>query len=244
MKLARFAAAAAVVAIAAACHVRSDAEARDAGPAVDRNYTIGAFQRIEVSGPYEVTVRADGAPGVTAHGGSAVLDNTEVAVKDGALRIGQRDRKGFHWNWGHDGKVTVTVTGAGAIDGAAIAGSGGLRIDRVATPRFKGEVAGSGDLNVDSLQADQVDLGIAGSGNVKVAGKAGRVSMSIAGSGDLDAGGLQAADASVSVAGSGNVIAHASGSANIEIVGSGDVDLKGGAKCTVSKHGSGNVSCS
>ena len=244
MKLARFAAAAALIAIVAACHDRSEAESRDAGPAVDRNYTVGAFQRIEVAGPYEVVVKADGTPGVTAHGGSAVLDNTEVAVKGGTLRIGQRDRKGFHWNWGHDGKVTVTVTGAGAIDGAAIAGSGGLRIDSVKTAKFKGEVAGSGDLSIDSLQADLADLGIAGSGNLKAAGKAGRVSIGIAGSGDLDAGGLQATDANVSIAGSGNVIAHASGTADVSIVGSGDVDLKGGAKCTINKQGSGNVSCS
>jgi len=30
----------------------------------------------------------------------------------------------------------------------------------------------------------------------------------------------------------------------VSIMGSGDVEMTGGAKCDVSKHGSGNVRCS
>ena len=38
--------------------------------------------------------------------------------------------------------------------------------------------------------------------------------------------------------------ANATGTADVDIVGSGDVDLTGGAKCTISKAGSGDVRCS
>jgi len=40
------------------------------------------------------------------------------------------------------------------------------------------------------------------------------------------------------------VTAQATGTADVSIMGSGDVELTGGAKCTVSKAGSGDVRCS
>lgn len=244
MKFARFATAAALVLVMAACHTRSEGEVRDPGPQVNRDYKVGAFHKIAVSGPYDVTVTSGGTPGISAHGGKALLDETAISVEGDTLKIIPRKKHGMRWNWGNHGKVTVTVSGAGALSGAAIAGSGGIRIDRAATASFKGEVAGSGDLAVDALDAKDVELSIAGSGGIRAAGKAGKLELNIAGSGDIDVPGLVATDASVSIAGSGNVSAHATGHANVSILGSGDVTLTGGAKCDVSKQGSGNVNCS
>ena len=244
MRIVRFATTAALFLAMAACHDRSDGEVRDAGPATDRNYTVGAFSKIAVAGGYDVTVTAGGAPGVHAHGGKAVLDDTDIVVENGTLKIRPHQKNGIHWGWGRHDKVTVSVTGAGALAGAAIAGSGDVRIDRAGGAAFKGEVAGSGNLGIDALDAREVELSIAGSGGIRAAGKAGKADFNIAGSGDIDAPGLAATDASVSIAGSGNVTAHATGQADISILGSGDVTLTGGAKCTISKHGSGNVSCS
>ncbi len=244
MRIARFATAAALFLAMAACHDRGDGEVRDAGPVIDRNYTVGAFQKIAVAGGYDVTVTAGGAPGVHAHGGKALLDETEIVVENGTLKIQPRKKSGFHWGWGEHGKVTVSVTGAGALTGAVIAGSGDLRIDRAGGAAFKGEVAGSGNLGIDALDAQQVELSIVGSGGIRASGKAGKIDLSIAGSGDIDAPGLAATDASVSIAGSGNVTANATGRADISILGSGDVTLTGGAKCAVNKNGSGNVYCS
>ncbi|MEO5809458.1 MAG: head GIN domain-containing protein [Sphingomicrobium sp.] len=244
MRIARFATAAALVLAMAACHDRSRGEVRDAGPATDRDYTVGAFQKIAVSGGYDVTVTAGGASGVHARGGQAVLDETEILVENGTLKIQPRRKSGFHLGWGNHGKVTVTVSGAGALTGAAIAGSGDLRIDRAGGPGFKGEVAGSGNLGIDALDAREVELSIAGSGDIRAAGKAAKVNLNIAGSGDIDAPGLIATDASVSIAGSGNVTAHATGQADISMLGSGDVTITGGAHCNVTKNGSGNAHCS
>lgn len=244
MKFARFATAVAAVALVAACHSRSEGEVREAGPAVSRDYQVGAFQRIAVSGPYKVEVHAAGAPSISATGGQNFLDQTEVVVEDGTLKI-RTKKKNFSWTWHNEGdRVRIVINGAGALDGAAIAGSGGLSLDQAKAKAFKGEVAGSGDLALAGLDAETVDLAIAGSGSIRAAGKAGKTSYSIAGSGDLDANGLQSADTHVSIAGSGNVTAHATGTADVSIVGSGDVALAGGAKCNVSKQGSGNVTCS
>lgn len=233
----------AIGALVGGCNLFNRAEARDAGATVDRTIQVAAFDKIAVSGPYDVTVKTGAAPGVVAHGGANFLDQTEIIVENGTLKIRPRE-KNIKWHWGSDdSKVRIAVNVA-ALREAAIAGSGGVKIDRVAGGDFKGDVAGSGSLSVAAMDAASVAFAIAGSGDVTAAGKAQKVDISIAGSGDIDASALKSTDTSVSIAGSGNVRAHASGTADVSIMGSGDVDLTGGAKCNVSKAGSGDVRCS
>jgi hypothetical protein len=196
---------------------------------------------LEVAGPYEVNVVTGGQSGVTAKGGEKLLAETEVIVENGVLKIQpKKKKKGIGWNW-RNGKAVFTVNAA-SLHGAAIAGSGGVTVDKVAGD-FEGEVAGSGGLKVGQIAGGRVKFDIAGSGEVEAAGKADEVAISIAGSGDINLGGLASRTADVSIAGSGNVRASASESANVSIMGSGDVDISGGAKCKVSKAGSGNVRC-
>lgn len=230
----------AIALAAAGCHVSADAEDRDAGPKVDRSYQVAAFSKIAVAGPYEVKVVTGGAPGVSARGGENLLNETEVVVDGDTLEIRPKKRKGFHWNW-NNGIAEFTVNAA-ALRAAAIAGSGGITVDKI-NGDFEGDVAGSGDLRLPAVTGGKIKLAIAGSGEVHAAGKADSVEVSIAGSGDVDARDLAARTADVSIAGSGNVAANASETADVSIMGSGDVDLTGGAKCTVSKAGSGNVHC-
>jgi Putative auto-transporter adhesin, head GIN domain len=236
----RFAYAAAAALLASACHVGADAEDRDPGPQVSRNYQVGAFSRLAVAGPYEVNVVTGGKGGVTAKGGSNLLDETDVVVEGDTLKIMPKKHHGMHWSWKH-GKAVFTVNAA-ALQGASIAGSGNISVDKVAGD-FDGDVAGSGDLKLASVAGGKIKLSIAGSGGVDAAGKADSVDLSIAGSGDIRASGLASRTADVSIAGSGNVAAHATESADVSIMGSGDVAVTGGARCKVSKAGSGNVTC-
>lgn len=236
----RFVSLAAAGLLATACHVGADAEEREAGPEVSRSYQVGGFDRLAVAGPYEVNVVTGGTVGVTAKGGAHLLDETEVIVEGNTLKIQPKKKKGIRWNW-RNGKAVFTVNAA-ALHGASLAGSGGVKVDKVAGD-FEGEIAGSGGLHVGQIDGGRVRFDIAGSGGVEAAGKADTVDISIAGSGDVKLGGLAARSADVSIAGSGNIQANASESANVSIMGSGDVEIKGGAKCKVSKAGSGDVRC-
>lgn len=233
----------AIAALTGGCNISGTAEARDAGAAVDRTFPVGAFDRITVSGPYDVTVTTGGQSGVSARGGDAILAETEVVVENGELKIRAKSQRGIRWTWGKDNQVKMVVT-APAIRGATIAGSGGIDIDRVSGGNFKGEVAGSGDLALGMIDATNAEFGIAGSGGVRAAGKVATLDVEIAGSGDVDLSALTATDASVSIAGSGNVRTRATGTAKVSVMGSGNVQVTGGAKCDVSKHGSGDVRCS
>ena len=235
---------AAVVLLAAGCNwSKADAETRDAGPAVARTYAVGSFDRIRVMGPYQVNVVTGRQPGVSARGGEAILAETEVVVENGVLRIGPKKHRNIRWNWSRDSRVTVEVSAA-ALRGAEIAGSGDINVDRVAKADFKAAVAGSGNLRLARVEGGRLDVSVAGSGEVFAAGQAEALEVSIAGSGDVDVSGLQVADADISIAGSGNVRAHAKNAARVSIMGSGDVAISGGARCDVTKAGSGDVRCS
>ena len=237
----RIASLTAISLLATACNFGgAEARDRDPGPEVTRNYQVGGFDKVAVAGPYEVNVVTGGQGGISAKGGSNLLDETEVVVEGGTLKIRPKKQKGIRWNW-NNGKAVFTVNTA-ALHGASIAGSGGVNVDKVAGD-FDGDVAGSGDLKVSSIAGGKVKLNIAGSGDVEASGEADSVDLSIAGSGDIRAGGLASRTADISIAGSGNINASASESADVTIMGSGDVDIAGGGKCSVSKAGSGNVSC-
>jgi hypothetical protein len=236
---------AAVVAASAAlggCQVHAH---EGGGPTVSRNYNVGNFQAIEVAGPYDVDVRTGAKPSVSAQGSEKLLERTVVEVRGDKLVIRPEQGKGwFHIGWTSHGKASFTVT-VPQLNGATIAGSGDIKVDKVAGASFAGEVAGSGGIDVGAMDVQQLKLAIAGSGGVKAgAGKAQSAKYDIAGSGDIDAGAVQTQDLKVSIAGSGGVKAHSSGTADVSIMGSGDVDVSGGAKCNVSKAGSGNVRCS
>lgn len=220
--------------------------AEDPGAMTQRSFPVGAFDKIELAGAYDATVKTGSGPTVQAQGGENILENLVVEVDGDTLKIHPRDRKGFNWGWGDNknGKVTLTIT-VPSLRGAELAGSGGIRIDKIAGDRFDGAVAGSGDLTIDQVEVGSLKLGIAGSGDARAAaGKAKTVEYEIAGSGGIDAKGVVAEAADVSIAGSGGVSVHATGTADINIAGSGNVDVTGGAKCKTSKLGSGNVSCS
>lgn len=215
-----------------------------AGPATTRNFQVAGFDRIEVGGPYEVTVTTGSAPSVRADGGERAIERMIVEVKGGTLRIYTRKRSGMNFGWSggrHPVKLAVTVPRLAA---AEIAGSGSISVDKVAGDSFDAGVAGSGELRLGQVDVKRLKAGIAGSGGINAGqGRAATADYEIAGSGDIEAGALVAETASVSIAGSGEVTANATGTARVDIAGSGDVRLTGGAKCTVSKAGSGNVHC-
>ncbi len=215
------------------------------GSNVSRNYQVGNFQQVEVSGPYDVTVRTGGNAGVSAQGSQKLLDRTIVEVQGDKLVIHPQEQHSFFsWSFNSAGKAKVMVT-VPQLTSATIAGSGDIRVDHVRGNRFEGTVAGSGGLNVDEVEVQALKLSIGGSGTAKArSGKAQSAEYSIGGSGNIDAGAVQLQQAKISIAGSGSVKANATGTADVSIMGAGDVDISGGAKCSVTKAGAGSVRCS
>jgi hypothetical protein len=227
--------------MSAACNHAGAAE--EAGPAVSRNFTVGSFDQIEVSGPYDVDVRTGGNPSVAVKGPQNLVERMDVRVENGRLLIRPRKEQG-RFQWGSRGHVEVRVTAAG-LRGAEITGAGDIRIDRVTGRDFKAGIRGSGDLSIEALEANAFAASIAGSGDIRAsAGRAEQVDLKIGGSGNIDTQGVTAKSASATISGSGNIAATATDTAAVRIYGAGDVEIKGGAKCTVDNKGAGSFRCS
>ena len=231
----------AAAAVLAGC---GQARSENGGPTVERSYSVGDFDRIELAGAYDVTVHTGAKPGVQARGSEKVMERLVVEVRDGILVIEPRKTDGFNWNWSNHGKVTLNVT-VPSLRGAQLSGAGDVRIDQVKADRFDGAIAGSGDLSIERIEVGALTMGISGAGSAKLGtGKAKTAEYEIVGSGGIEAKGVAAETASVSIMGAGDVKANAAKTAAVNIMGSGDVDLTGGAKCTISKAGAGDVRCS
>jgi hypothetical protein len=223
--------------VLAACGSR---QAEDPGPNSAKDFQVGDFKSIESAGSYDVTVRTGARPSVRAEGPQKMLDRLLVEVKGDTLTI--RSQNGnFHWGRTEPVRIAVTVP---ELHGATIAGSGTLTVDKVVADRFKATIAGSGDLSLPQVQTKTLELEIAGSGSGSLAGRADAANYSIAGSGEVDASKLQSKDVELSIAGSGAVSANATGTVQGAIMGSGEARITGGAKCQVTKAGSGSIVCS
>lgn len=224
--------------LAAGCGSVVASENAAASVPASRSFPLSGFDRIALRGSDDVEVRVGPAESVSVTGPAALLDQLEVEVRDGELRLGRKRGRG-PWREG-TAQFTVTLP---RLTAAAVAGSGDMRVDRAEARSFAASVAGSGNLSIAELAADALDLSVAGSGDLTVGGRARALDVSIAGSGDVDATRLRAGRADVSVAGSGNVRAGVDSEAVVSILGSGDVDILGNATCRVSKMGSGQVRC-
>lgn len=227
----------------AACTAGNASSSKASGHEESRRFPASGFDKVELAGSDNVIVKVGGAESVTATGDSAVLDKLEIEVRGGKLWVGRKRNSGWvDLGGGRRGHAVITVT-LPQLNGAAVAGSGNLDVDKAAGDGFAGSVAGSGNLRVAALQTHSASFDIAGSGNVSAAGTATSLSVSIAGSGNVEAAALKSGQARISIAGSGGVKAGVDGEASVSIMGSGDVDITGNAKCTVNKMGSGSVRC-
>lgn len=230
------------VLLLAACNFSAGArDAETSGEQIRRNFNLGGFDRVTLAGPHNVIVTVGGGHSVRAEGDSKLIERLEVTVEGGELHIGSKNNRGFNWN-SNRRALTIYVT-APALTGAAVAGSGDIKVDKVEGKSFAASIGGSGNIDLASVKVEEAAFAIGGSGNIRAAGSAASSKVSIGGSGDLDLGRLETRRSKVSIAGSGSVSARATETADIEIVGSGDVTMAGGAKCNVSKMGSGSANC-
>ena len=225
-----------------ACNMAAEAQESSGGSGSQRSYNLAGFDSVSLAGPHDVVVTVGPQHSIRAQGDPETLDRLKIELDGRDLKIGMK-KGDWSIGWKKDRPKTTIFVTLPEIRAAAIAGSGDMRVDRVATERFNASIAGSGDLQIGSLRTQDSKFSIAGSGGITAAGSAGRADVSIAGSGDVDLAGVEVRSAAISIVGSGDVRARATQTADVSIMGSGDVTLTGPARCNVKKRGSGSVRC-
>lgn len=215
-----------------------------AAPAVaaERRYSITDFDRVEVDGPYQVTLTTGGSSSARATGSNAALDRLSVEVQGQTLRVRPNSSS---WG-GYPGAATelasVTLT-TRELQAVTVNGSGKLAVDKAKGLRLTVSVIGSGQASIGSLESDNLFVNLLGSGSASLGGKAKNMRAEVHGTATLDAAALTASDAQLFADTAGDIKLGVSHAVTVQASGSGNVDISGTPACTVKNSGAGRVLC-
>src|SRR5579875_2074952 len=199
-----------------------------AAPAVaaERSYPVTDFDRIQVEGPFEVTLATGVGSHVHATGSADALDRVSVEVDGSTLRIRTNVSA-----WGgtpgqSPGPVRIEAS-TQDLAKATLLGSGSLAIDKARGLKVGLAVGGSGRLTVGAVDVDNLVVDLLGSGDIIMGGHAKQLHVVAKGSGNVTGGALAAEDVQLEAETAGNVMLGRARSAKIIATGSGDVTVGG-----------------
>ncbi len=161
---------------------------------------VSQFERIKLSGSFDVSVQIGEPQSVKVTFDDNLLDIIMTEVHGRTLRIYSDES----FSSRRDCRVEITVA----------------KLEDVS-------LSGSGNVEIRDLNGGDFSVSVSGSGNIRADGKVDELDISVSGSGDIDARDLQAVDAYVTVSGSGDVDVSASGELSARVSGSGDVAYYG-----------------
>jgi Putative auto-transporter adhesin, head GIN domain len=174
----------------------------DAG-SVRQTRTVGAFDKIDSGGAFEIIVDAAApATSVVVEASSSVIDKITTEVHDGTLEIEQRSGT-YDWK---TGKMTVII-GAKSLAGL--------------------KMGGAGTATVKNVHGTAFSVSLTGAGSVNLAGTTASLSVSLDGAAHLDATALKAHSVTVSIGGTGSAKVWASDSLTADVSGVGSITYYG-----------------
>src|SRR5438128_6049931 len=131
--------------------------------AAARGYTITDFDRVEVDGPFQVSLTTGLASGARAVGSQGAIDRLSVEVQGRTLRIRVNRSSWGGYPGDATGPVRIEATTRELRSGAVV-GSGGLAIDKAKGLRVDLSVSGSGQVSLANADTDNLVIGLLGSG--------------------------------------------------------------------------------
>jgi hypothetical protein len=207
----------------------------------ERRYSVTDFDRVQIDGPYEVSLTTGQPSSVVANGGREQIERLSIEVRGGVLRIRPNRTS---WSGGQTGGEPVTIEiSTRDLKSATLLGSGRLMIDQLKGLRVDISLAGSGHISAANVETDNLVADIIGSGRISLAGKTKALRANIQGAGDLDAAGLTAGEAQLISETAGTVVLHALRSAQVRASGLGDVTVTGKPACIVNGASANRVRC-
>jgi hypothetical protein len=208
--------------------------------AAERRYSVTDYDRVQIEGPFEVTLSTGASSQALAIGDQVAIDRISLEVQGRTLRIRPNISA-----WGSQRRTGTAriILSTRDLRGATVIGSGSLAIDRARGLRLDLSLSGSGSLSIGSVEADTLNLGSLGSGSISVGGRAKQLRLSVEGGGDFDGRGLVAEDAQVVVGTSGEVVVGAARTAKVAARGRGLVEILGSPACTVTGPAAAMVRC-
>ena len=210
--------------------------------AAERRYSVTDFDRIQVDGPFEVTLATGGTSHASATGDQAAIDRVSLDVQGRTLRIRPNRSAWGGYPGAQAGRVRIVLS-TRDLRAATVIGPGSLAIDRARGLRLELSLSGSGSLSVGSVEADTLILGLVGSGEMTLGGRAKQLRLTVEGSGDVNGRSLAAEDAQIVAGTSGALVVGAARTAKVTAHGRGHVQILGSPACTLSGPTAALVKC-
>lgn len=179
-----------------------------AGDKVTQTLDLSGFERISIAGVYELDVEVGPDYSISLTGRERALERVDASVKNGVLRLGQKERK----------KKRIQL--GGDRDGG---------IDAVITMPSLSKLSVSGvvDGKIMGIDAETFEISVSGVGDVELEGECGAMEAEVSGVGDLEAEKLECRSVKVEVSGVGSASVYASEAVDAEVSGMGDIDVYG-----------------
>jgi hypothetical protein len=207
-----------------------------------RNYSVISFDRLIVTGPFDVSVKVGPGASVHAEGAQEAIDRLSVEQQGNTLVVKPLPDGWGGWPKGDHGMVRVSIT-TPALSQLSVTGSGDVMVDRVRGDALDLRLSGSGSLRVGTMDVIKLQTVSTGSGDMTLAGKSFSGNFLLSGSGNLKGEALAVQNAEASLVGSGDMTLNATAKAKLTLSGSGNLRITGPATCQVTQSGSGALDC-
>ncbi len=203
--------------------------------------STGDYDRIAVSGWFDVDLVSGNEGDITLQGDENLLEYIITEVKDGKLVI--KTEKGVNLkssSWKSEIRITVPVQ---SISSVSMSGSGDIvGKTKIKSDNFSTAMSGSGDITLD-IDSSTISASMSGSGDITLSGTTKDFDATVSGSGDIEAYNLEADNVSATVSGSADIQVTAKKSIKARVSGSGDISYRGNPeKVDTKTSGSGDIS--
>jgi len=196
------------------------------------------FARVEVKGPFVVTVEGGGEYGVNVQAGDDALDDIEVAVEGDRLRIRYRNDD---FPKGDRDRIRISVTMPTPLRGLELGGAANVTVRGFGDfDDMDLQLSGASTANVE-LAVNRVEADLSGASQLTLNGRTNRLEAEVGGASQLNAFDLTAEEATVDVSSAGIARVQASRSLEAEASSAGQVRYRGNANVRVNTSTAGSV---
>ncbi len=203
------------------------------GARISENRAVEGFDRVVVSGAFDVRIAADTATRLRLEGDDNLLPLLETRVVGGTLRV--RPRRPLR-----PARRILIEIGTPRLVGVGTSGSSDVRVTGVRSPAFDADVSGSGSVHAEG-SFGRLSTSVSGSGSVTGKGTAETIDVDVTGSGNVNLLAVRARSGEVVGSGSGDVAVHVTERLAVSMSGSGDVRYAGSPTVQASTSGSARV---
>lgn len=217
----------------AGCGLVSD-DIDGSGTTVVERYDLDDFDRISVSGAFDVEVAVGEASAVSVTVDDNLVDKIDVRVTDGELQLGTQNGVSI-------GKATLRGTvQLPTLLGLEVSGASSVVVENASGPRHSFDLSGASDVLVDGEIGD-LTADIAGSSLLTVRGTAETLTLDASGSSDakIEVDGLTTA--SIDASGSSDVSLLSVDTVTGDLSGASTLTAPRAARITVDTSGASSI---